>query len=136
MNNDKARRESKRAYDKNWRTEHPEYDKEWYSKHPELKRKKARKWNTEHPEYRANSHLKREYNITLAQKREMWLRQWRLCAICCCDISTLQQAQVDHNHDTDEVRGILCSDCNRALGCVKEDKDTLINMIEYLQTFN
>ena len=136
MNNDKTGHESKRVYDKNWRTEHPGYDKEWYRKHPEVKLKKAKRWKKEHPEYGANSHLKRKYNITLAQKHEMWLRQWRLCAICCCDISTLRQAHVDHNHNTKKVRSILCSDCNRALGCVKEDIDTLENMIEYLQTFN
>lgn len=40
---------------------------------------------------------------------------------------------VDHDHETGEIRGILCEYCNRALGMVKDDVAVLENMINYLK---
>ncbi len=39
---------------------------------------------------------------------------------------------VDHNHQTGEVRSLLCTKCNTALGLVNEDKEILFMMLEYL----
>lgn len=40
---------------------------------------------------------------------------------------------VDHDHQTMEVRGLLCGSCNRALGLLKDDKETLIRLATYLE---
>lgn len=40
---------------------------------------------------------------------------------------------VDHDHETGLVRGILCPNCNRALGLVRDDVEVLQQMIEYLK---
>lgn len=39
---------------------------------------------------------------------------------------------VDHCHTTDKIRGLLCGDCNRALGLMKENSGAIMNMIRYL----
>ena len=40
---------------------------------------------------------------------------------------------VDHNHDTDEIRGLLCSGCNTGLGKLGDTVDSLILAINYLK---
>lgn len=40
---------------------------------------------------------------------------------------------IDHDHNTGEFRGLLCTGCNAALGMVKESKETLAGLILYLE---
>lgn len=40
---------------------------------------------------------------------------------------------VDHNHDTGEVRGVLCNRCNRALGLLQDNLDVLVRAVTYLR---
>ena len=41
---------------------------------------------------------------------------------------------VDHDHLTDEVRGLLCGKCNIILGKADDRVDILQNLITYLDT--
>jgi hypothetical protein len=41
----------------------------------------------------------------------------------------------DHCHKTGAFRGWICSNCNKALGLVKDNTDLLRKMIEYLEQF-
>ena len=41
---------------------------------------------------------------------------------------------VDHNHKTNKVRGLLCHNCNRALGLLQDNTETLENAINYLKS--
>ena len=41
---------------------------------------------------------------------------------------------IDHCHITNKVRGVLCNNCNTALGLVKDNRQTLLNMLQYLDT--
>lgn len=43
---------------------------------------------------------------------------------------------LDHNHDTGEVRGMICSPCNMALGLIEDSVATLEAMIIYLKDRN
>ncbi len=40
---------------------------------------------------------------------------------------------VDHDHDTGVVRGILCFTCNVALGNIKDRRDLLLGLVDYLE---
>lgn len=40
---------------------------------------------------------------------------------------------LDHNHETGEVRGLLCRHCNQALGWFRENKDNVYKLIEYIE---
>jgi len=39
---------------------------------------------------------------------------------------------IDHDHITGKIRGIICSNCNKALGHVQDDPEILFKMIDYL----
>lgn len=84
------------------------------------------------------SRLKRFFGITLEQYDGMLAAQGRCCAACGSSDSgdrRFDTFAVDHDHDTGKVRGLLCANCNRALGLVKDDPDTLVALAAYvLQT--
>lgn len=78
--------------------------------------------------------LRYKYGITLVDYEAMLSQQQGACAIC----GGPQQGKpgkfldVDHNHTTGQIRGLLCRQCNRTLGLVKEDTDLLLRMVNYL----
>lgn len=64
--------------------------------------------------------------------------QGGLCAICRTEgfvMSKSHEAKlmVDHCHRTGEVRGLLCHNCNRALGLLQESIDNTKRALEYLE---
>ncbi|MEK7499563.1 MAG: endonuclease VII domain-containing protein [Patescibacteria group bacterium] len=79
--------------------------------------------------------VKRLYGITLEQVNEILLAQNNRCAICKTDKpgGFRNTWQVDHDHETDIVRGVLCSSCNNGLGCFKDDVTHLYDAIKYLE---
>jgi len=96
-----------------------QYNKEWYKKNPYKKQK---------------YHLKNKYNITIEQYNELFNKQQGYCAICGKHQSELKvRLSVDHNHETDEVRGLLCRYCNCYLGYVEKSPDLLDSIFSYLK---
>lgn len=107
-------------------------------KRPEIKAA-YRKWNdryrsTEHGRGKVNNYfLNKLYGITIEKYNEMFLSQNRCCAICSMDQSLLtKRLCVDHNHETGEIRALLCSSCNTAIGLFKENESLLLKAIGYL----
>jgi hypothetical protein len=43
---------------------------------------------------------------------------------------------VDHNHTTNKIRALLCSNCNLILGHAKDNKEILIKLSEYLEKYS
>lgn len=58
------------------------------------------------------------------------------CGICEESPNRDKALDVDHNHDTGEVRGLLCNTCNRGLGMLGDDVATLKSAIDYLEGQN
>lgn len=56
--------------------------------------------------------------------------QGGICPIC----GGLKPGHVDHCHDSDEVRGILCFNCNGGLGRFEDDAEVLGRAAGYLVT--
>lgn len=96
--------------------------------------KRERKRNKKNPDVKRNSQLKYYYGISLTKYNTMFKEQKGCCKICGTHQSNLKIAlAVDHCHGTEDVRGLLCSNCNTGLGMFKDNVTSLKNAIEYLQ---
>ena len=73
-----------------------------------------------------------KYGITIEKLNELKFNNNGKCAICGHDSKLV----IDHNHITLKVRGLLCKNCNSALGMFKENINTINNAIKYLTKFN
>jgi len=77
--------------------------------------------------------LKSAFGLTIEQYEEMFKKQGGCCAICGdTNIKYGRRLAVDHHHKTKKVRGLLCNQCNRALGYFHDDIDRLASAIKYL----
>jgi hypothetical protein len=58
------------------------------------------------------------------------------CAICDSHVTLFKkQLAVDHNHETGEVRGLLCLACNGGIGKLKDSIPMLEKAIKYLKKY-
>jgi Recombination endonuclease VII len=96
-------------------------------------RKERRNNNIEkYVETERNCLLKKKYNFDIKRYNELLQLQLNGCAIC-KQFGAGRQLDVDHDHETNQIRGLLCSNCNTALGLLKEDEEIIWNMLEYLK---
>lgn len=56
-----------------------------------------------------------------------------VCDICQQECSTGKKLALDHDHDTQEIRGLLCNRCNTSMGKFNDDIKLLEKVIEYLK---
>lgn len=81
-------------------------------------------------------HLDRGINRVVAER--MLIAQNGKCAICSVEISLEVggdrrfKANVDHCHATDTTRGLLCGNCNKALGLFDDNIDVMYKALGYL----
>lgn len=54
------------------------------------------------------------------------------CQICGNEFVDTRNKHIDHCHDTGVVRGVLCKNCNFALGYFKDDVAVIKKAIDYL----
>lgn len=90
-----------------------------------------------------------KFNLTINEFRKMFEEQKNLCAICLqpetrifngrgANAGKMKIAKlcVDHCHASGKVRGLLCHDCNTAIGKMKDDVQRLQKAIDYLNKHN
>lgn len=78
--------------------------------------------------------LRKYYGITLEQYHKMLKDQDYRCAICDIHNDELTRGlAIDHDHETGEIRGLLCVKCNTILGQANDNIEILINSINYLK---
>lgn len=53
-----------------------------------------------------------------------------LCPIC---ERVLEKFHVDHCHETGRIRGLLCPDCNRGIGGLKDSRKIVLRAAAYLR---
>jgi hypothetical protein len=93
--------------------------------------KLAAQWKKRAEQVR-NNKLKRLYGISYEDKVEMHKQQNGVCPICYQPLG-VNDLHVDHDHDTGEVRGLLCKHCNMGLGNFKENTEALERALSYIQ---
>ena len=74
------------------------------------------------------------YNITEEQYDQMLEAQSGRCAICGTDTPTgkWKAFAVDHDHKTGLVRALLCNECNRGIGLLKDSAELLQKAANYI----
>jgi hypothetical protein len=81
-----------------------------------------------------------KYGIDFTDYTKIFNKQNGCCKICNKHISEVNKGHkkslcVDHCHDTNIVRGLLCDKCNRGLGLFNDNIEILKKAIEYLRPF-
>lgn len=102
-------RERAKKFAQNNSSKIKEYQKTWKERNPE-KRKL----------YTRNSRI-RAYGIEPEVYYKMLEEQGHRCAICGAK-SKRRAMNIDHNHKTGKVRGLLCDGCNLSLGHLERDE--------------
>ena len=113
--------------------------KRWRGDNVEQIKKYQSGWRKNNVDKRLNYNLNRKFNINLIDYNNLMVKQNNVCAVCqnpevAKDHRTglTRKLSVDHNHKTKKIRGLLCNNCNTALGKIKDDPKLLMKMINYL----
>ena len=77
--------------------------------------------------------LKERYGLSERDYKRMWREQRGKCCICKKKFPNESQGCVDHDHRTHKVRGLLCRECNLALGLFKDDPKRTSEATKYLK---
>lgn len=91
----------------------------------------SRKYRKRHPEKRRENHLKSKFNLSLEQERQLLEAQGGGCAIC-GERPANKSLDIDHDHITGAIRGMLCNKHNQALGLFKDNPAHLRRAADYL----
>lgn len=76
--------------------------------------------------------LSRKYGMTEEDFGILWDQQMGRCAICQISFDK-DRPHVDHDHESGEVRGLLCSLCNPGIGFFRDDSELLDAAAAYLR---
>ena len=103
----------------------PEYQREWRRLNPKT-------YTEEEKAVKRDKSLQARYKITQEEYDEWSKIQQHSCAIC-GEKSSPKRLAVDHCHITGIIRGLLCSNCNRAIGLLKDNPRLLRGAADYLE---
>ena len=76
------------------------------------------------------------YGISRETVEKMFVEQNGKCAICKQTFAKKHEICVDHNHDTKQIRQLLCKKCNWGIGLFKEDISILREALTYLEKWS
>lgn len=98
------------------------------------------KFPSDDPQYFRKRHLWKNYGMLLEEYEQKLANQGGCCAICGLAEEKFWARDgtgfvVDHDHATDENRGILCHGCNVGLGLYKENATALRAAAAYLERY-
>lgn len=105
----------------------------WYNSNTTLKKEKNRLANkkfydSSDEEYLFRRRLQR-YNLSIEDYNILFERSNGVCEIC----KRTEATCIDHDHKTNEVRGLLCDRCNLMIGMAEDKIELLISAIKYLE---
>ena len=96
--------------------------------HQTVKHKRPKPTKEQKRKYLINS-----YGLSIEQYQKFLQDQGNECAICNTNDWGRPSPNIDHCHKSGKVRGLLCNNCNRALGLFKDNKGILENAKNYLE---
>lgn len=101
-----------------------------------------KKWNKENRDLVRARKVNKIYGVSSDEYQKLVMSQNNLCAICKSQeiqrdkrTGLIRRLAVDHDHETGEVRGLLCARCNAGIGQFRDDRNVLRSAIEYLEFY-
>jgi hypothetical protein len=83
---------------------------------------------------REDAIMQRKYGISMTEYGELLEFQGGSCALCQKPLERLsRRINIDHDHNTNQVRGLLCTGCNTGLGHLGDDIAGLERALYYLK---
>lgn len=114
-----------------------EYYREWRRKNLDKARAISRRAYHKDPHKQWVRLLKKQYGLTEQDYCNMFAQQEGRCAICDLDQGAQdRKLNVDHDHQTGYVRGLLCDSCNKALGLMHDSMTSFERAAQYLEQSN
>jgi hypothetical protein len=102
---------------------------------------RVRAWQAEHPDYWQTQRGRKD-SIAVKRRAKIYgisetevklLLETNFCELCGIEFGESHK-NIDHDHGTGKVRGVLCGHCNRGLGHFKDDPALLQAAINYLNS--
>ena len=90
--------------------------KEWVKAYKRANPDKVQAWR-----------IKNRYKVSLDAIKALREQQANKCAIC----DTIKRLDIDHDHKTGAIRGLLCRRCNIAVGVIDNNRAQLDKLIAY-----
>ena len=141
-----TRRKYKRIYQKEWDKKYPEkrnlYHRRWYARHIEkariYHRDRMRKWVKANPikarQYKRKTSLKTKFGLSLEGFEKLFNMHKGKCWVCNGPpTGRWKRLHVDHCHKTGKVRGLLCHNCNTALGHLRDSTKIIKSLLKYIR---
>lgn len=112
----------------------------FYTSHCKLCNSKYRKDGYSSSDKRRKYMVKRDFGLEWETYQNMFEKQGGCCAICGIPESSLKHGKtkrlsVDHDHQTGDVRGLLCYKCNTAIGMLSDSIDLVEKSLNYLKKY-
>ncbi len=97
-------------------------------------RASRRKWREANPRLHKARHIKNRYGVALEEYEAMVQDADGKCPICGeAQSPPFEVLDLDHDHITGKVRGLLCRACNLALGGARDDPRILRALADYIE---
>jgi hypothetical protein len=114
---------------------------QWAKNNPDKVRKNGLKYRSSHREEEKNRALKYKYSLSSEDYENILEKQNGVCVVCGREETAvdrngnIKKLQVDHDHITGEIRGLLCSTCNRGIGYLQDDIYIVEKALQYLKEY-
>jgi hypothetical protein len=105
--------------------------KEYYTKNAEYMCAAQKKYLSNPDNY--DTLLNRKYGKGAAEHRRIQITRQNNCCAICKQPFVSRRPDLDHNHDTQQLRGALCRHCNTGIGFFKESPEILETAARYLR---
>jgi monoamine oxidase len=114
--------------------------RQWYRDNWESIQRKHREYHKKNYVKLAASRYAHQYGLTVDEWHSLDARKRMESCMICGEKPYGKRARykalgIDHCHKIRKFRGLLCSECNRGLGCFMDNPDLLIAAANYLKNY-
>jgi len=96
------------------------------------KKHSSKYWHAKTPVEKQATRVRAMYGMEPEDYIALHEKQQNKCAICLNEPTTQRGLHLDHCHETGAIRGLLCHNCNIALGCFGDNPALMMRAIKYL----